>query len=298
MKLLTESIWQFIADKAEHEEGQVRVVVAYATENRAGLQKGDLLVCDASEKAIRSGATSASLLRKLFDEEVEVYSCPSLHAKIVCFSDAFVLGSMNMTRNTEHLVEMAAYIDSKKEHAEICKQIDKIVNAPETKKVTKELLETLLSIEVIQDRGDGLERVESERVWVAGSIEMSDADRRHFDEILLDLEAGYVPEDNSYVFSREKVAEGLKINDIYLSIYDDGCLAVDLLKGMILTPDTSGNEGVLLVSKPVELDISEELPKILEFLESKLKGGVEVSTLGIHRLNRYLEDKIRSLVIE
>ena len=49
---------------------------------RLKLEEGDLLITDASDGAIKSGQTSASILARAKDRGADIYSLPGLHAKL------------------------------------------------------------------------------------------------------------------------------------------------------------------------------------------------------------------------
>ena len=44
------------------------------------LRGGDTLVCDASPEAVRVGSTDASVLKRYYNDDVQVLSVPGLHA--------------------------------------------------------------------------------------------------------------------------------------------------------------------------------------------------------------------------
>lgn len=83
--------------------------VAYVTRARDNLfRSDDVLVCDASRKAVSCGETDPNFLLKLFRKGVAVYSCEGLHAKCAVFDDIVLLGSANMSESSANrLVELA-----------------------------------------------------------------------------------------------------------------------------------------------------------------------------------------------
>jgi hypothetical protein len=71
-------------------------------------QAGDILVCDASKKAVSCGETDPDTLLSLHKKGVNVYSCPALHAKCAVFDDYVLIGSSNMSESSSRiLVEIA-----------------------------------------------------------------------------------------------------------------------------------------------------------------------------------------------
>ena len=83
--------------------------VAYVTQAQNSLfRSGDLLVCDASQKAVSCGETDPSFLLGLLNKGVVIYSCEALHAKCAVFDDFVLLGSASMSESSAcRLVELS-----------------------------------------------------------------------------------------------------------------------------------------------------------------------------------------------
>jgi hypothetical protein len=69
------------------------------------LEEGDVLVCNASEGAIRNGVTNPQALREFSDRGVQLYSCASLHAKILAVRNSAAVGSANASRSSSLSLE-------------------------------------------------------------------------------------------------------------------------------------------------------------------------------------------------
>ena len=69
------------------------------------LEEGDVLVCNASEGAIRNGVTNPQALREFSDRGVQLYSCASLHAKILAVRNSAAVGSANASRSSRLSLE-------------------------------------------------------------------------------------------------------------------------------------------------------------------------------------------------
>jgi hypothetical protein len=80
--------------------------------DQIGFQAGDVLVVDASRRAIASGQTDAPLLRELDSRGVAVYSREGLHAKVLLLGAYSVIGSANMSGSSDVLIEAAVISDS------------------------------------------------------------------------------------------------------------------------------------------------------------------------------------------
>ena len=83
------------------------VAVAYVTtDGHIGFRKNDVLICDASDRAIKGGETSARLLRSLHRKGVELRSQPDLHAKVAVLGRHALIGSCNLSAaSAEDLTE-------------------------------------------------------------------------------------------------------------------------------------------------------------------------------------------------
>ena len=83
--------------------------VAYVTQACDEMfQSGDVLVCDASRKAVSCGETDPRFLLRLLKRGVSVYSLEALHAKCAVFGDFVLLGSANMSESSAlRLVELS-----------------------------------------------------------------------------------------------------------------------------------------------------------------------------------------------
>ncbi len=76
------------------------------------LHKGDFLVCDASERAIRQGVTNAKALRKFMSIGVRVFSVEGLHSKVIASEKFAWIGSANASSNShDNLIEASVRID-------------------------------------------------------------------------------------------------------------------------------------------------------------------------------------------
>ena len=89
-----------------NESHRKNAAVAYVTRNHALFAQGDLLICDASDRAIVSRATSRELLQELVENGVSVFSFEHLHSKMIVFDHArLFVGSANFSQFAEHRIE-------------------------------------------------------------------------------------------------------------------------------------------------------------------------------------------------
>lgn len=76
------------------------------------LRKGDFLICDASERAIKQGVTSAKALASYLRIGVKVFSHEGLHSKVVATESFAWVGSANASRNSrDNLTEASVRIE-------------------------------------------------------------------------------------------------------------------------------------------------------------------------------------------
>ena len=92
-------------------QGNHRAYVAVAflgsgANRRLRLTRGDTLVVNAGEAAVKRGLTDPSELRKYYRKGVSVYSHDKLHAKVFVSGQTAAVGSANVSQNSEsHLSE-------------------------------------------------------------------------------------------------------------------------------------------------------------------------------------------------
>ena len=110
-KVLSSDIWSEIGKRAKS-AGRRKAAIAHVTKDHIGFQAGDVLIVDASKKAIASGQTDAPLLRELDRKGVAIYSQEGLHAKVLLLGSYCVVGSANMSGFSGDLIEAAVVSNS------------------------------------------------------------------------------------------------------------------------------------------------------------------------------------------
>lgn len=105
------SVWPIIKEhiKKSKKSQQIFAAVAYVGSDAARimpLRRGDVLVCNASDAAIKQGATSVKALKVFLDRGVKVFNEPRLHGKVVIFPKRTFVGSANVSsRSKDFLFE-------------------------------------------------------------------------------------------------------------------------------------------------------------------------------------------------
>ncbi len=119
--------------------------VAYITTDHLQLGSGDVLVCDASKRAIQWRMTSRDLLAKLVAKGVSVYSCDSLHAKLVVFDDKRLFaGSANLSKFAEQHVECGLLTDDVEAVADAAKFITELADVAD--RVNDEFIKSIFQL--------------------------------------------------------------------------------------------------------------------------------------------------------
>src|SRR5262249_8741105 len=116
-----------------------------------GFCKGDILVVDASSRAISSGETDARLLRTLHEKGVSLYHCASLHAKVLLLDDVAVISSGNMSNSSVGLVEAGVMTDHSSTVAGVASFIEQIL--VQSNKLRAKDIDTLCNIKVVRKGG-------------------------------------------------------------------------------------------------------------------------------------------------
>ena len=110
-EFLGTNIWPVITAEAKRFDGKSLVAVAYfgsGAAKRLPLNKGSILVVDASEKAVKSGQTNPAELIKLRKKGVRIFSMSNLHAKVFVFGGVAFVGSTNVSENSEDVYSEAS----------------------------------------------------------------------------------------------------------------------------------------------------------------------------------------------
>ena len=110
------SPWTAITkDVARKRRSPVIAAISYVGVNARDvlpLRKGDFLICDASERAIKQGVTSAKALASYLRIGVKVFSHEGLHSKVVVTESFSWVGSANASRNSrDNLTEASVRIE-------------------------------------------------------------------------------------------------------------------------------------------------------------------------------------------
>jgi hypothetical protein len=111
-ELITENVWQFITEKAKATKTKSYVAVAYFGQGASSmlpLNKGSKLLVDASESNVKAMQTCPAELLKLYKKGVQIYSLPSLHAKMYVLGKNLIIGSANVSSNSSSVLTESVF---------------------------------------------------------------------------------------------------------------------------------------------------------------------------------------------
>lgn len=156
--ILTGDIWEQVPQKAGTAKRQLMTVAYVSSGTHLRLRSNDLLICDASDHAIKTGETSAQLLRTLFNKGVELRSRPDLHAKVGVFGCCALIGSCNLSVSSEErLTELALFTDRKQVVAQATAFIHGLREASE--EIDRDFIRRILKIKVHRTPRPGPPRI-------------------------------------------------------------------------------------------------------------------------------------------
>jgi hypothetical protein len=153
----TGNIWKQVSPQAKAAKRRLVAVAYVSTDPHLGFKRGDVLICDASERAIKTGETSARLIESLSRKGVEVCSRPDLHAKLAVLGRHALVGSCNLSvASAEDLTELALVTDRKQVVSQATAFIHALREASE--EIDDDFLRRILKIEVRTTRRRGPKR--------------------------------------------------------------------------------------------------------------------------------------------
>jgi hypothetical protein len=112
-KIFTNESWKQILEILPKKKPRFAAVAYVSSGCPIDFRKGDTLICDASERAIKYGETDANTLKMLHGNGVEIFSLENLHAKVLVCEQYCVVGSSNLSDSSEnYLYEGTLITDS------------------------------------------------------------------------------------------------------------------------------------------------------------------------------------------
>lgn len=139
-----EDLWEEIRTLARQSRSLL-AAVAFVGRNPDKLfrwPRGASLIADLSEARVREGTSSARGALKLVRRVVSVYSYPDLHAKVLVFDRRAVVGSMNLSgESQDRLEEAAVVLSGHEEVASVQRYVRSLLNGADN--LSEEVLREL-----------------------------------------------------------------------------------------------------------------------------------------------------------
>lgn len=111
--------------KVGKRRGSKRIAIAYySADSHLRFGNGDVIIVDASLKAIKTRQTSPNVLWAAARRGARVYSHPSLHAKIILTSDCAIVGSANLSSTSRGLREAGVFVTDQRQLSHIGHYLD------------------------------------------------------------------------------------------------------------------------------------------------------------------------------
>lgn len=109
------SVWGEITELVAGSTGQIQAAIAYVGKEAPRLlplKTGDVLIVNASERSLRSGATNPYVLEEFMGAGVEVHNAHALHAKVITTDTHTIVGSANASENSSIRCQEAFMVSS------------------------------------------------------------------------------------------------------------------------------------------------------------------------------------------
>jgi len=175
--LLTDDLWSGLSVQfADHK--RTRAAISYVTARHLDFKQDDMLICDASDAAIKGGLTSALLLQSFVHQGAEVLSFDGLHSKVAIIDEHAILGSANMSNNAGvNTCEASLLTDDLQIVALVRSFIEKVKG--ESESIDEVFLNRIVNLPVTQSvliHKKSVKKLETgkPRVWLIGTSDLSD----------------------------------------------------------------------------------------------------------------------------
>jgi hypothetical protein len=179
-QILSLRVWDSVAKLAKKASPRIAAVAYVSTSDLVKFGKGDLLVVDASDAAIKSGATSAAALKAFVRRHAEVVSVTGLHSKVLALGNTAVIGSANISQSSkDDLIEAAVITTSPSLVSGIKSLVFQLAESGMA--VDQAFLSRISKLPVVRHFGPGGKRSPRLRIgtlggstWIVGVRELAD----------------------------------------------------------------------------------------------------------------------------
>jgi len=145
----SDGLWPEL-QKLFKKSNNIKAAVAYVSDDSSiSFGKGDILVVDASDVSIAGGRTSGSVLKSSYKKGAKLYSCDTLHGKVIVFDHHAYIGSANISKNSmEHLDEIGIISDHPNVLSGAIQLIDDLVS--QSDEIDSNFIDMISKIDVIR----------------------------------------------------------------------------------------------------------------------------------------------------
>ncbi len=178
-QLLTGNVWEQVAGLLKAADKKIAAIAYVTSDAHFSFREDDVLVCDASDSAIKSGETSAQTLKRLFDGGVCLFSCPGLHAKALVAGDLAIVGSSNLSASSAtSLIEASLVTHRFQARSQIRAFIQKLI--PISTPIDSGFVARVLNLPVAVRRRGGAPRAAgsveqpTNKTWVVSTTPLSE----------------------------------------------------------------------------------------------------------------------------
>lgn len=179
--IVTAHVWGEIGEVLSS-TGPRRVAVAFLGADAPALMpklgRGDVLVCNASERALKLGATNPAALKAFLDRGVAVFSRADLHAKVYVARRSAFVGSANASVTSAGLREAGVRVDAVEDVKELKGFVEELAAGPGAVRVDDAFVQLARKL-FRPSRGPGMPgpptRSSARPIWVTEIEEYEDA---------------------------------------------------------------------------------------------------------------------------
>ena len=115
LEIISDNLWDQISSFATGAE-EKKVAVAYISDDSIiKFGDNDTIIVNASDNAIKTGMTNLKVISSAIENGADVYSCDSLHAKVMLFDNVAIIGSANISKNSRFRLNEAGIVTNRPE---------------------------------------------------------------------------------------------------------------------------------------------------------------------------------------
>jgi hypothetical protein len=190
LEIVSDTLWARIQELAQKATYKYAAIAYVTNESHVKFGKGDVLVVDASDHAVRAGQTSAKVLQAAHTRGAELYSLNGLHAKALALGKVAVIGSGNMSSASigQSLVEAAVITDNPSAVAGVLALIDELKRQADT--IDDAFLGRIAKLPVVKSTHKGTKKkvsIPKHRTWL---VNVNDLDEDQYPKEQDDIEEG------------------------------------------------------------------------------------------------------------